>query len=158
MTDEKKNKDPVPGAELADLAQVIGAINRISDRLQQATAGVEPAVTVTDWLLLRVLNDEGAMPMASAARRIGVSRQRVHQQAQPLKTAGLIEMAEDDAKTRALSLTPKGADLMKRLEHEFTQVLSAGGAMPAVPINGAKLNTRRILKAMAPKKDAEAGQ
>ena len=151
MANESKTQAE-PGSELADLAALLGTVNRISYRLQRAAATLDAGLSVTDWLLLRSLSDEGRMEMAAAARKIGVTRQRVHQQTKPLAAAELIRLDED----KAIALTEKGAAAMKALEESFEQTLSAGGAMPTAPLNGAKLATRRILKAIAPKK-AEAG-
>ncbi len=152
--DGQTRKTPVePGSEIADLAALLGFVNRITDRLQHAAAALENGITVTDWLLLRALNDEGPMPMASAARKMGVSRQRVHQQTKPLSAAGLITAGDD----KALALTPKGGAAMKDAEKSFAEALSSGGGgMPTMPLHGAKLSTRRIVKSMSSKKDAAA--
>jgi DNA-binding MarR family transcriptional regulator len=147
MAEEQKRAEIEPGSELADLASMLGTVNRIADRLQQAASKVEASLSVNDWLFLRALKDEG--DMAGAARKIGLSRQRVHQRIKPLTAAGLIAASNDN-----FALTPKGTELMETLEKNFEQALkTGGGAMPTVPLHGAKLSVRRVLKAMA-KKDA----
>lgn len=157
MADAEKKKRPEiePGSEITDLAMLLGTVNRISDRLQKAAATVEANTTMTDWLLLRVLQAEGSLSMSDAARRIGVSRQRVHQQIKPMAEAGLIDVGEGDYGIKPLTLTDKGRDLVKRLEEKFTQSLSLNtGTMPTAPMRAAQAGSRRILRAMAQKKVA----
>ena len=157
MANAEKRKRPEiePGSEIADLAMLIGTVNRISDRLQKAAATVQANTTITDWMLLRSLQSEGSLSMSDAARRVGVSRQRVHQLLKPMSEAGLLEVGEGDYGVKPLTLTDKGRELLKQLEDKFTQSLSANsGSLPSGPIRAAMAGSRRIVRAMMPKRAA----
>lgn len=143
------------GGEIADLADLIATVNRIADKLQKTLFVLDIDVTITDWLLLHALAENGAMSMSEASRRIGVSRQRVHQQTKPLVQAGLIEAGEGEARTRPLSVTAAGREMLATLEQTFAEVLSANlGIVPTQQVRNGKLNARRIFRAMVEKKDA----
>ncbi|HVV66356.1 MAG TPA: helix-turn-helix domain-containing protein, partial [Rhizomicrobium sp.] len=87
------------GSELADLAELLVAANKIGSALQAAAAQDESKITAADWLLLRALERDGPMPMSRAAARIGVTRQRVHQQSRPLQEIGAVtQTTSEDGK------------------------------------------------------------
>src|SRR5215467_296291 len=90
-----------PGSELADLALLLVTVNKISSALETAADEGQSGVTLSDWLLLKTLDREGPLSMAKAAAKIGVSRQRVHQQSGSLGSSGAISVTPgDDAKSK----------------------------------------------------------
>jgi DNA-binding MarR family transcriptional regulator len=100
-----RQKDPLPGA--ADsLAAVALLAARLAERL---LAGHEPPLTVTQYLALRAISDEGT-PAAELARRAGVSGPAVSQVLAGLAGAGLIQRAPvpSDRRWQALALSPAG--------------------------------------------------
>jgi DNA-binding MarR family transcriptional regulator len=161
MTEEKLSRKERRAARqadddggIADLADIIATVNRIADRLQKTLFVLDIDVTITDWLLLHALKESGAMSMSETSRRIGVSRQRVHQQAKPLVEAGLIEAGEGEARVRPLRLTDAGAEMLASLEATFSEVLAANlGTVPTQQIRNGKTNVKRIFRAMTEKKD-----
>jgi DNA-binding MarR family transcriptional regulator len=97
--------DPLPGA--ADsLAAVALLAARLAERL---LAGHEPPLTVTQYLALRAIGDEG-LPAAELARRAGVSGPAVSQVLAGLAEAGLIQRAPlaTDRRWQALALSAEG--------------------------------------------------
>ena len=142
-------KKPIePGSEIEDLASVIVNVNRIGDRLQQIAKGENENLTITDWLLLHALAHEGPLVMTKAAYKIGVSRQRVHQQSAALKAIGVISVAVNpDGKTKTLHIAKLGVDLVRRMDEEIRKVLSSEtGSLPTELLHNAKRNAARILK------------
>jgi DNA-binding MarR family transcriptional regulator len=149
-----------PGSEIEDLASLIVSVNRIGDRLQKIAKSENESLTITDWLLLHALEHEGPLAMTKAAYKVGVSRQRIHQQSTALKAIGLISVAvNEDGKTKTLSIAKPGVDLAKRMDEEIRKVLSSEtGTLPTVVLHNAKRTAARILKqtsSLQPKK-AEA--
>ncbi|HVZ90048.1 MAG TPA: MarR family winged helix-turn-helix transcriptional regulator [Rhizomicrobium sp.] len=142
------------GSELADLADLLVAANKIGSALQSAAAQDESKITAADWLLLRTLDRDGPLPMSKAAAKIGVTRQRVHQQCRPLQEIGAIsQTTSEDGKLRTLSITPQGGALIRRLDDTFRGVLSAiEGGLPTAPIFYAKRSAGRIAKLLTPKR------
>ena len=144
-----------PGSEVAGLASLLIAMNRISNRLQRAASSVRQDLTTNDWLLLQCLQQQSPLSMAEASRTIGLSQQRVHQQVEPLSTAGFISV-NGEGTTKELSLTKSGKELVRELEGAFRLALAAGEQpMPTGPINSAQLSTRKIIKALTPPKAAK---
>ena len=161
-TSGQKQKNPKQrgveaGSEIAELAAMLISANRISNNLEDAITKLEVDLSLTDWLLLHALNSEPA-PIAKAAYKIGVTRQRVYQQMIPLQAAGLISISSEGEKSKTLSIAPGGAALVARLENEIRKALSVeSGALPTGPILTASKSTRRIVKAMAPKRKVISG-
>jgi DNA-binding MarR family transcriptional regulator len=150
-----QSKPLEPGSELADLAQLLVCVNRIGNRLQDAADQKNANLTISGWLLLRTLQTEGPLPMARAAIRIGMTRQRVHQQAKPLEAAGLVSITQGDSNTRRLALEPAGEALVKSLDEAFLKALAGSGdAPPALPLHAARMGAGRVLKAMTPPQPA----
>ena len=139
------------------LAGLLANANKIADRLQNAATQVDTNILMTDWLLLHTLIGEGPLSMSKAASKIGLTRQRVHQQASTLKAAGLLEIVETDAKTKTLAAAPGAKQLMNKLDRAFHEAISgANGEIPIGPINTAFTSTRRIVKAMPSKTSEKA--
>jgi DNA-binding MarR family transcriptional regulator len=135
-------RDPLPGA--ADsLAAVALLAARWAERL---LACHDPPLTVTQYLALRAISDEG-LPAAELARRSGVSGPAVSQMLAGLADAGLIQRAPvpSDRRWQALALSAEGqrversarlllrdrfGELLVGLPHPETDALSH--AMPDV--------------------------
>jgi DNA-binding MarR family transcriptional regulator len=146
-----------PGSELADLAALLVTVNKISDALQSAAEERQSGATLADWLLLKTLDKEGPLSMAKTAAKIGVSRQRVHQQTGELESSGAISVAKgEDGKSRNLTLAAGGRALMKKLDDAFSALLSDDGALPTAPIHAARKSTHRIQKVLASKEPPRA--
>lgn len=142
------------GGEVGDLAVIIATVNRICDRLRETLSVLEIDLTVSDWLLLHMLKENGALSMSEASRRIGLSRQRVHQQTGPLIQAGLIAAGDGETRSIPLALTETGRAMLGSLEQSFAEVLATNlGVAPTQHIRNGKTNVRRIFRAMAEKKD-----
>ena len=97
--------DPPPGA-----ADSLAAVALLAARLAvRLLAGHEPPLTVTQYLALRAISDEGP-PAAELARRAGVSGPAVSQVLAGLADAGLIERAPvpSDRRWQALALSAAG--------------------------------------------------
>ena len=145
-------KHAQPGSEIADLAALIAGMNKVMSHLQSVASAANGSIHVTDWLLLHSLTEENNLPMAQAARRIGVSRQRVHQQVESLKRANLLEGDDSGGKNKPLSISAAGRDLVQRMEAELGKALSAvEGTMPSDKLLGAKRSILRLGKAILPK-------
>lgn len=150
---EEKRSKAVPGSEIDYVAGFLANANKISDALQTIATDVDATITMTDWLLLHALSSEGSLPMTKAASRIGVTRQRVHQQSTPLQTAGLITIADGEGKTRLLSIAPAGSALHKKLEKTFSKALTKEeGNMPTGLIHNAKQASAKIARLLGPKR------
>jgi DNA-binding MarR family transcriptional regulator len=152
---ENKGPSGPPGENLA--AFLINA-GKINDSLQATIAGKDASITLTDWLLLQALRSEGPLHASKIAMKVGITRQRVHQQIAPLKNAGVLELIEKDDKRNILSITPGGAELVQRYEDKFMALLSADPQLtPALMLRSAHAVTRRILRVLTkvPKVDTE---
>jgi DNA-binding MarR family transcriptional regulator len=150
----EKKSPAAPGSEVADLANLLVSTSRISTHLETALSASGSAVSLTDWLLLHTLNVEGPLSISKVAHKIAVTRQRVHQQLGPLRTAGLLEVTDADGKSKILTLSAAGTALIEQLEQQIMKALSTkDGEIPANPIHTASMGVRRILKAISPQRD-----
>jgi DNA-binding MarR family transcriptional regulator len=141
--------DPA-AAEIDDLAGFLVLTNRIATRLQ-ATAAFSPSgVSLADWLMLHAIGDAGSGSFAEVARRVGVSRQRVQQQAGELADAGLVDISREGAgNARGLSLSPRGQEALSAISGRLQEFLTSSDASLAAQIRGARRSTARLAKRFA---------
>jgi hypothetical protein len=96
------------------------------------------------------------MAIPKAAHRVGVTRQRVHQQMGSLVASGLISSDAQDGKSRSLSISPAGHTVVAELEAGIRSALSeSDGGPPTGAIQAASRNARRVAKAMAPRRNEQ---
>lgn len=144
------------GALINDLALLVANMNRITDYLQKAAKSANVNITLTDWLLLQALAAGGPLPMAKVAFKIGVTRQRIHQQVSPLQSAGLISIAQGDGKSKILEIDAQGKLLATTLEKEFLKSMTGeDGSLAAGPVRTAKMGTARLARAMMARSKAD---
>jgi len=149
---DTERREVAPGSEISDLAVLIAGMNKVMSHLQSAVNSANASIHITDWLLLRSLAEENNLPMAQAARRIGVTRQRVHQQIESLKGAKLIEVESAEGKGKTISISKAGRELVQATENELKKALaSAEGTMPTKELNGARRVIMRLGKAIISK-------
>ena len=142
---------------IPELADFMASVNRITHRLQQVAVSPESDVAVSDWILLRAINDQHPMSMADVARKIGVSRQRVQKQVAALRSARLLKATlGPDAKARQFSLSKAGLSLVERIEKSFREGLQLDGEQAAARIHAARMSALRLARAFAPKKSEAA--
>lgn len=147
---------PTPVQPQSQLAAFLITVNRITGRLQSEAALKDMGIAIPDWLLLRAVKDATPLSMAAAARRIGVSRQRVHQQATKLQAVGLLTTSSgEDDKTRQLTLSAAGDALLERAETSLLGALSRDGKVPANEIESARRAAGRVAKILIPKKNGD---
>jgi DNA-binding MarR family transcriptional regulator len=100
-----------------DLPRLLGNARRwFDDALTAAMRGTgERPVSPTQFGLFAVLDDEGTT-VSELARRMGVTRQTVHQAVHGLVDAGLLEQAPDpgSARQRLIRRTPEGERVHRR--------------------------------------------
>src|SRR5207248_2552849 len=105
MPPRPRPRDPVP--DTADTLAVVALLAaRWAERL---LAGHQPPLTVTQYLALRAISEEG-VPAAELARRAGVSGPAVSQVLAGLGEAGLIQRTPvpSDRRWQALALSADG--------------------------------------------------
>ena len=153
--DGKKSVKKPPAAqesEVAELAAFLATANKIANRLQ-TTALADLGIAIPDWLLLRVVHDEGRISMSEAARKIGVTRQRVHQQVAQLQASRLVTASEgEDGKSKALELAAAGRTLIAQVEKAIRDALAQEGEAPVQQIHAARRSAARVAKALVPRK------
>jgi DNA-binding MarR family transcriptional regulator len=112
---------------IADVAELIGRSRTTSDALAR-TVGQ----TVARWHTMSVLSDR-PQSVASAARRLGLTRQSVQRVANDLHADGLVTVTPDpnDARAPQFALTPHGqalvADLYARSDGARSELVSRAG-------------------------------
>jgi DNA-binding MarR family transcriptional regulator len=128
MPPRQPPRDPVPAA--ADLLAVVALLAaRWAERL---LAGHEPPLTVTQYLALYAISEEG-LPAAELARRAGVSGPAVSQVLAGLAEAGLIQRTPvpADRRWQALALSAAGRHVLRSaqlvLRDQFSELL---GGLP----------------------------
>lgn len=147
-----KAGEAATGNELAELVIFLASTNRISSHLETAISELNANISLTDWLLLHTLKTEGPMPATKIAFKIGVTRQRVHQQMTALVAAGfLLKEDGDDNKSKLLNIAPGGAVLLKRIDRAIQIALIGDkGTSPEGPIRTASNTARRIARSLIP--------
>ena len=129
---------------MADLAGLLVTANRIGERLQRLASLAE--VSVADWLLMRSLDGAEPLTKAAVARKIGVSRQRAHQQVNQLQRRGLINPSSEA--DRALALSPEGEAAIRLIEDEVAAALAVDGAVRAEDLKAARRRTVLVLRSL----------
>jgi len=128
MPPRQRPLDPAPGA--ADMLVVVALLTaRWAERL---LASHKPPLTVTQYLALRAISEEG-LPAAELARRAGVSGPAVSQVLAGLGEAGLIQRTPvpADRRWQALALSAAGQQVLRSaqllLRDQFSELL---GGLP----------------------------
>jgi DNA-binding MarR family transcriptional regulator len=125
MPPRQRPPDPLPGA--ADMLTVVALLTaRLAERL---LAGHDPPLTVTQYLALRAISEEGPAA-AELARRAGVSGPAVSQVLAGLAEAGLIQRTPvpADRRRQSLALSASGQQVLRSarllLGEQFSQLLA----------------------------------
>jgi DNA-binding MarR family transcriptional regulator len=101
---------PPPRDAVPDAADSLAAVALLAARwAERLLAGHDPPLTVTQYLALRAISDEG-LAAAELARRAGVSGPAVSQVLAGLAEAGLIQRAPvpSDRRWQAIALSAEG--------------------------------------------------
>ncbi len=114
-------------------AHIFSSFFTLSNRLQVAGDGLDPMMTLKQWLLIAVLIKSGAeaLSISELAQRMGSSRQNVKKMALLLEKQGFLSIAqrEDDKRFLEVRVSPdclvhcKGR---KAKEEAFIQTLFSG--------------------------------
>ena len=131
---------------IADVAELMGRSRTTSDVLAR-TAGQ----TVARWHVMSVLSGQ-PQSVASAARRLGLTRQSVQRVANDLLADALATATTDpnDARAPQLALTQRGealvADLYARSEGARTELVTRAG-VSARQLTSARATVRALIDA-----------
>lgn len=145
-------------SEIADLATILIAVNRITSRLENRPEFSELNFSVPDWLLLTAVQNNPTVSMTELSQKTGVTRQRVHQQALALEQAGFaaVTKVEGDEKKRTVALTADGARLMKKIDKSLHLALvGTDGASVSQPLKTGGKVLLKIARTLLPHKDKE---
>jgi DNA-binding MarR family transcriptional regulator len=148
-------------SEVANLAVLFGFVNKIGARLEEAASLAEAKVILPDWVLLQVAQNEGPISISDAARKVGVTRQRIHQQATQMENAKLLTISKlsADAKPRTLTLSNVGTAVLRKVEKDFLEILSQkDGHVPTLALLRAKGNLSKVVRAMGAKSGKKGGE
>ena len=90
---------------------------QMSEELER-TYWVPYGIRIPEWRILAHLSQTDAVSVRDLERRVDLHKSRVSRAAQRLEKAGLItnSMNRQDRRLRNLKLTPKGMELMNKLE------------------------------------------
>jgi len=107
--------------------------NRVSDSFARRMK--KHGVSVPQWVILRILHDEKALPLMEIANRIGTDQGALSRMIDRLLARGLVKRDEDvtDRRRVAISITPAGSKLVPLLakeadenDREFFKCLPSG--------------------------------
>ena len=154
--DEARPSDPQPADSLGELAAFLVATSRVSQRLQASTAFTDADIRVSDWLLLRAIKEHGPLSIVDAARHAGVARQKGQPLVTDLMAAGLVKASGADLKSKLLSLSSAGFDILRDVESALLASLSSDGEVPVKQIHSARKSAVRIAKILSPVKRAKS--
>jgi DNA-binding MarR family transcriptional regulator len=149
VTEPKLTSVVAPDAPMSELAAFLISINRITNRLQ-STAALSGDLTVSDWLLLRAYCDHKPESVADLARKVGVSRQRVHKQVAALQAEGLVTVS-----ARELSLTKAGNQFLETVETDLLKSLQEGSEGR---IHAARMSALRLARGFVPKEKIDGAE
>lgn len=138
------------GAEVDDMAAFLELTNRIATRLQASAALSRSGVTLADWLVLHAIRGAAAGSLAEVARKVGVSRQRVHQQASDLAAAGLVTISRSEVgNSRQIALSPGGQEVLAAIGNRLQEALTSPDGSLNTQIRNARRSAARLAKWLA---------
>lgn len=114
-------------------AALIAVTPLVARFIERTLAGSDPPLTVTEYLLLRSVNDGagGAVELAAGA---AVSKAAVSLQIGALDAAGLVARTQNssDRRRRDIALTPSGRSALDTAEHRLATALAGplAGLLP----------------------------
>lgn len=144
-----------PDEPLSELAGFFVLTNRISSRVQNSVDDAGEKCSIGDWLLLHAVNGGESGSMSDVARKVGVSRQRVHQQATALQEAKLLTVVSaPEGKGRSMSLTSEGKTALKKADTAIASMFKHSDDF-STKVQGARKAVARLSKAIAPQHSPE---
>lgn len=133
---------------MADVYELAGESRRSSEAIAR-----QQGQTTARWHLLSVVSD-GARTVASAARRLGLTRQSVQRVVDDLVSAGQVEFHDnpDHRSAPLVALTDQGrttlAALLERSEADRQDAVDRAG-LSALDLERARLVIRTLAKSLA---------
>ncbi len=133
---------------IADVYELAGQSRRTSEALAR-----ELEQTAAGWHLLSVVSD-GPRTVASAARRLGLTRQSVQRVADDLVSTGQVALRDNPDHSRAplVTLTDRGGTTLMALVHSSEgnrRALLEGAQITADQLTQARTVLARLLSALS---------
>ncbi|MGH3383638.1 MAG: MarR family winged helix-turn-helix transcriptional regulator [Nocardioidaceae bacterium] len=131
---------------VADVYELAGASRATSEQLARAEG-----CTAAQWHVMSVVSEEG-LTVATAARRLGLSRQAVQRVANDLRDLGYVRSSTNPGDRRAplIGLTRRGHGVLTRLwtaSHESREQLLSSADLSPEDLLSARVTLRRLLRA-----------
>ncbi|MFD1914279.1 MarR family winged helix-turn-helix transcriptional regulator [Halodurantibacterium flavum] len=116
--------DEESGEQIRELMLFVG---RLSGNLDKLLRKQDPALTMSQWLLLETLAAEGPSRPFAVARKMGITRQAIAQSVRKLAAAELISIDESDEASRAMiiSSTDTGLAAVQAIEEQLISLVLA---------------------------------
>jgi DNA-binding MarR family transcriptional regulator len=123
--EEAKANSPVTAAAFAEIASMM---SRFLSRLSEFAPFRESNVGIADWSVLNALSKVESGSNKQLVRDLGITKQRVNQICDALKTAGYISVtaAEGDARKGVIVLTAAGRTELEAVNEKLTPLLMTG--------------------------------
>ncbi len=113
-----------PAVTSLALAEIVTGMSRLLDRLAQYSPIREIDLGLTEWTALVALSRDGGSNR-SLARELGVTKQRVNQITDTLRSAGYLEITKSvgDGRRADIALTEAGRAQLAKIDATLTPVL-----------------------------------
>jgi DNA-binding MarR family transcriptional regulator len=123
--DEPKDSNPVTAAAFAEIASMM---SRFLSRLSEFAPFRESNVGIAEWSVLNALSKVESGSNKQLVRDLGITKQRVNQICDALKTAGYISVtaAAGDARKGVIVLTAAGRAELEAVNEKLTPLLMNG--------------------------------
>jgi DNA-binding MarR family transcriptional regulator len=142
------NVDETMNSPIDNLAGFVTFTNKFTNRIESAI--VDSGLSLSDWLVLQTINVDGSGTISDLAKKLGVSRQRIHQQANLLKSQELADITPNsDGKTKNISLTKKGTGSLVKVNDTLMSLFSSVNDFKG-KIETARKSASRIARSLAP--------
>jgi DNA-binding MarR family transcriptional regulator len=152
MSDDKIPAVPAE-AQTEDLAALVAGLSRFMSGLSKLPQFEQAKLGFAEWSVLSILSKGKPFSSAQLMRTLGVSKQRVSQIIDSLKTENLIELSPvaGDARKKLISITSAGTDRMNKLNTSLQPLVSSAlTKRPNSLARASRIVNRSLMRIVAP--------
>jgi DNA-binding MarR family transcriptional regulator len=135
-------------------------LHRLSNALADADAFKNHELSISEWVVLDMLEEQGPIKVRDLVRHTGVSRQRVRKVLTELESKRMVEVRqfdEGDRRKRLVRATPKAKTAYEKVRKDLEEILSSmrrdksgakTAARLAIRLDGASRLSKQLLRSL----------
>jgi DNA-binding MarR family transcriptional regulator len=135
---------------IVNFGNLAAGLGRLLASVSSMPAFKKNEINISEWVTLFILEQSNKASTKQLARRLGVTRQRIHQILSALIDAGLIVMrvSPEDSRRNEISLTDAGSTRLRVVNAELSSFLADQLGPNGRAVDRSYREVRRMIKIM----------